>query len=133
MSHWKLVKSKPSSNVAQQVSFLSCLRVDITAILLCVEQLMWSVCTSIEELITPELPSETSRTWLSIIHSLCNQLLNVLVILTAPLSELYRYHRYIDIYISIMSMKEYHVESHSLSTIAQRYSAVQKIMQLYLL
>ncbi|XP_058231561.1 uncharacterized protein KIAA0825 homolog isoform X1 [Hemibagrus wyckioides] len=66
------------------------IRVDITAILLCVEQLLWSVYSSVEELIRPELPSETSRSWVSIIHSLCNQLLNVLVILTAPLSVLYR-------------------------------------------
>ncbi|XP_060762922.1 uncharacterized protein KIAA0825 homolog [Neoarius graeffei] len=66
------------------------IRLDITAILLCVEQLIWSVCHSVEELVGPELPSETSRTWVSIIHSLCNQLLNVLIILTAPLTELYR-------------------------------------------
>ncbi|MCJ8746813.1 hypothetical protein PDJAM_G00146070 [Pangasius djambal] len=66
------------------------IRMDITAILLCVEQLMWSVYDSLEELLRPEMPSETSRTWVSIIHSLCNQLLNVLVILTAPLTELYR-------------------------------------------
>ncbi|XP_026787076.3 uncharacterized protein KIAA0825 homolog isoform X1 [Pangasianodon hypophthalmus] len=66
------------------------IRMDITAILLCVEQLMWSVYDSMEELVRPEMPSETSRTWVSIIHSLCNQLLNVLVIHTAPLTELYR-------------------------------------------
>ncbi|KAK3514600.1 hypothetical protein QTP70_021512, partial [Hemibagrus guttatus] len=66
------------------------IRVDITTILLCVEQLLWSVYSSVEELVRPELPSETSMSWVSIIHSLCNQLLNVLVILTAPLSELCR-------------------------------------------
>lgn len=76
------------------MSILSCLRLDITAILLCVEHLMWSVYNSMEELVRPELPSETSRTWVSVIHSLCNQLLNVLVILTAPLEELYRYQRH---------------------------------------
>ncbi|XP_053509961.1 uncharacterized protein KIAA0825 homolog isoform X2 [Ictalurus furcatus] len=69
------------------------IRLDITAILLCVEHLMWSVYNSTEELVRPELPSETSRTWVSVIHSLCNQLLNVLVILTAPLEELYRAFR----------------------------------------
>ncbi|XP_062873932.1 uncharacterized protein KIAA0825 homolog [Trichomycterus rosablanca] len=66
---------------------LAQIRLDITAILQCVEQLMWSVCGSVEELIRPNL---TSGTWVSIIHSLCNQLLNVLVILTAPLPEVYR-------------------------------------------
>ncbi|XP_060740365.1 uncharacterized protein KIAA0825 homolog [Tachysurus vachellii] len=66
------------------------IRMDITAILLCVEQLLWSVYSSVEELVRPELPSETSTSWVSIIHSLCNQLLNVLIILISPLPELYR-------------------------------------------
>ncbi|KAF5904754.1 uncharacterized protein DAT39_005476, partial [Clarias magur] len=66
------------------------IRMDITAILLCVEQLMWSVYDDVEDLVRPESPSESSSTWVHIIHSLCNQLLDVLVILTAPLSELYR-------------------------------------------
>lgn len=72
---------------------LSYLRMDITAILLCVEQLMWSVYDNLEDLVRPEPPSEPSSTWVYIIHSLCNQLLDVLVILTAPLLELYRYQR----------------------------------------
>ncbi|KAF7687307.1 uncharacterized protein KIAA0825 homolog [Silurus meridionalis] len=62
------------------------IRVDITAILLCVEQLLWSVYDSVDELVR----AETSGSWVSIIHSLCNQLLNVLVILTAPLTDLHR-------------------------------------------
>ncbi|XP_053337654.1 uncharacterized protein KIAA0825 homolog isoform X1 [Clarias gariepinus] len=66
------------------------IRMDITAILLCVEQLMWSVYDNLEDLVRPEPPSEPSSTWVYIIHSLCNQLLDVLVILTAPLLELYR-------------------------------------------
>ncbi|KAI5613259.1 hypothetical protein C0J50_11619 [Silurus asotus] len=62
------------------------IRVDITAILLCVEELLWSVYDSVDELVR----AETSGSWVSIIHSLCNQLLNVLVILTAPLTDLHR-------------------------------------------
>ncbi|KAG9261881.1 hypothetical protein AMEX_G25492 [Astyanax mexicanus] len=58
------------------------IRMDITAILLCVEELMWSVCGSVEELVRPCL---SSGSWVSCIHSLCNQFLNVCVILTAPL------------------------------------------------
>ncbi|KAK1792179.1 hypothetical protein P4O66_012136, partial [Electrophorus voltai] len=66
------------------------IRADITAILLCVHQLMWSVCGSVEELVRP-VPA--SGTWVAFIHGLCDQLLDVLVILTAPLPELYRSFR----------------------------------------
>ncbi|XP_066511134.1 uncharacterized protein KIAA0825-like isoform X2 [Hoplias malabaricus] len=62
------------------------IRVDITAILLCVEELMWSVCGSVEELVSSSLDSGS---WVSCIHSLCNQLLSVCVILTSPLPQLY--------------------------------------------
>ncbi|XP_017546621.2 uncharacterized protein KIAA0825 homolog isoform X3 [Pygocentrus nattereri] len=65
---------------------LSQIRVDITAILLCVEELMWSLCGSVEELVRPCL---ASGNWVSCIHSLCNQLLSVCAILTAPLPQLY--------------------------------------------
>lgn len=64
---------------------------DITAILLCVEELIWSVCNSVEELIRP---CQASGNWVSCIHRLCNQLFNVCVILTAPLPQLYRYWKY---------------------------------------
>ncbi|KAL0192873.1 hypothetical protein M9458_011169, partial [Cirrhinus mrigala] len=49
-------------------------RLDITAILLCVEHLM---------------PDAAHGSWMYAIHSLCNQLLTVLVILTSPLAELH--------------------------------------------
>ncbi|XP_072520951.1 uncharacterized protein KIAA0825 homolog isoform X2 [Salminus brasiliensis] len=62
------------------------IRVDITAILLCVEELMWSLCGSVEELVRP---SHSSGSWVSCIHSLCNQLVNVCVILTAPLPQIH--------------------------------------------
>nr|XP_023674098.1 uncharacterized protein KIAA0825 homolog isoform X2 [Paramormyrops kingsleyae] len=64
------------------------IRVDITAVLLVVEQLVWSVSSSLEELLQP---SRTVCPWIFSIHSLCNQLLAVLVLVTAPLSELHRF------------------------------------------
>lgn len=65
-------------------------RVDITALLLCVEHLMWSMCESVEELLRPDA---ARGSWMWSIHSLCNQLLTVLVILTSPLAELHRWHK----------------------------------------
>ncbi|XP_036953072.1 uncharacterized protein KIAA0825 homolog isoform X5 [Acanthopagrus latus] len=71
------------------------IRCDITAVLLYVEQLMWSVCQSPEALVRSSPYSAIVITaggsdWLYQIHSLCEQLLTVLVIVTAPLSLLYR-------------------------------------------
>ncbi|XP_059192899.1 uncharacterized protein KIAA0825 homolog [Centropristis striata] len=71
------------------------IRCDITAVLLYVEQLMWSVCESPEALVHPSPSSAIAiiagrSDWLYLIHGLCDQLLTVLVIGTAPLSLLYR-------------------------------------------
>ncbi|XP_043096745.1 uncharacterized protein KIAA0825 homolog isoform X2 [Puntigrus tetrazona] len=65
---------------------LSQIRTDITAILLCVEHLMWSLCDSVEELLRPDA---ACGSWMWSIHSLCNQLLTVLIVLTSPLAELH--------------------------------------------
>ncbi|XP_078106613.1 uncharacterized protein KIAA0825 homolog isoform X1 [Sander vitreus] len=71
------------------------IRCDVTAVLLYVEQLIWSVCESPEALLRSS-PSSANAIiagrpgWLYQIHSLCEQLLTVLVIVTAPLSLLYR-------------------------------------------
>jgi len=65
-------------------------RVDITALLLCVEHLMWSMCESVEELLRPDA---APGSWMWSIHSLCNQLLTILVILTSPLAELHRWQK----------------------------------------
>jgi len=62
-------------------------RVDITALLLCVEHLMWNMCEYVEELLRPDA---APGSWMWSIHSLCNQLLTILVILTSPLAELHR-------------------------------------------
>ncbi|KAL7392198.1 hypothetical protein ABVT39_021043 [Epinephelus coioides] len=71
------------------------IRCDITAVLLYVEQLMWSVCESPEALVRSNPSSAIAiiaggSDWPYQIHSLCEQLLMVLVIVTAPLSLLYR-------------------------------------------
>ncbi|XP_034152494.1 uncharacterized protein KIAA0825 homolog isoform X2 [Esox lucius] len=65
------------------------IRFDITAVLLCVEQLMWSLCERTESLLGLE-PSAGRHAWVATIHSLCDQLLTTLVIVTAPLAHLYR-------------------------------------------
>ncbi|XP_055080288.1 uncharacterized protein KIAA0825 homolog isoform X2 [Periophthalmus magnuspinnatus] len=71
------------------------IRCDITAVLLYVEELMWSVCETPDALahITPS--SETnakmnSPKWPNAIHNSCNRLLTVLITVTSPLSSLYR-------------------------------------------
>ncbi|XP_041856259.1 uncharacterized protein KIAA0825 homolog isoform X2 [Melanotaenia boesemani] len=71
------------------------IRCDITAVLLYVEHLMWSVCESPEALVLISPSSEMTiivggSDWPYQIHSLCDQLLMVLIIVTAPLSLLYR-------------------------------------------
>ncbi|XP_068166726.1 uncharacterized protein KIAA0825 homolog isoform X2 [Antennarius striatus] len=70
-------------------------RCDITTVLLYVEQLMWSLCESPEALVYPSPCSVDAITvgpsdWLNQIHNLCEQLLTVLVVVTAPLSLLHR-------------------------------------------
>ncbi|XP_072288852.1 uncharacterized protein KIAA0825 homolog [Eucyclogobius newberryi] len=71
------------------------IRCDITAVLLYVEELMWSVCDTPEGLVHITSSSGTnakmnSSKWPNTIHSLCNQLLTVLTIVTSPLSSVYR-------------------------------------------
>lgn len=76
--------------------FTVCPRCDITAVLLYVEQLMWSLCESPEALVRSHSSSVVviiagGSDWPYQIHSLCEQLLTVLVIVTAPLTLLYRF------------------------------------------
>ncbi|XP_056275657.1 uncharacterized protein KIAA0825 homolog isoform X2 [Pseudoliparis swirei] len=85
----RYARARPSYKRHMQV------RCDITASLLYVEQLMWSVCKSPEALVRSN-PSTAiaiiagGSDWVYQIHSLCDQLLTVLVIGTAPLSLLHR-------------------------------------------
>ncbi|XP_023129482.2 uncharacterized protein KIAA0825 homolog isoform X1 [Amphiprion ocellaris] len=71
------------------------IRCDITAVLLYVDHLMWSVCDSPEALVRSNPTSAITiigggSDWPYIIHGLCDQLLTVLIIVTAPVSLLYR-------------------------------------------
>ncbi|XP_061133735.1 uncharacterized protein KIAA0825 homolog isoform X1 [Syngnathus typhle] len=71
------------------------IRCDITAVLLFVEHLLWSVCKSPESLLRRDPSSAVTiiaggSDWPYQIHSLCEQLLTVLVIGTAPLTLLHR-------------------------------------------
>lgn len=70
-------------------------RCDITAVLLYVEHLTWSVCENSEALVHSNPYSGIAliaggADWPYQIHSLCDQLLTVLVIVTSPMSLLYR-------------------------------------------
>ncbi|KAG5260987.1 hypothetical protein AALO_G00298720 [Alosa alosa] len=82
-------RARPSYRRVQQV------RSDIAAILLCVQQLLWSVCEGLGELLASDakafvLPrSSAAADWVQAVHGLCMQLLNVLVVVTTPLPELY--------------------------------------------
>ncbi|XP_061673922.1 uncharacterized protein KIAA0825 homolog isoform X2 [Syngnathoides biaculeatus] len=85
----RYARAQPSYNRHLQI------RCDITAVLLFVEELMWSVCESPEDLIRRDPSSAITiiaggSDWPYQIHSLCEQLLTVLVIATAPLPLLYR-------------------------------------------
>uniref|UniRef100_A0A4W3JND6 Uncharacterized protein n=1 Tax=Callorhinchus milii TaxID=7868 RepID=A0A4W3JND6_CALMI len=73
-------QSCPTYNRTSQI------RIDITAILLCTENLLWSVCHSDKALLQPE---EGISRWIFTIHSYCNTLLSILAILTSPLEKLY--------------------------------------------
>uniref|UniRef100_A0A8C6WXI5 KIAA0825 n=1 Tax=Neogobius melanostomus TaxID=47308 RepID=A0A8C6WXI5_9GOBI len=71
------------------------IRCDITAVLLYAEELMWSVCESPEALVpfsssSTSNPKTNSSKWPNCIHNLCNRLLTVLIVVTTPLSTLYR-------------------------------------------
>ncbi|KAG9488001.1 hypothetical protein GDO78_007680 [Eleutherodactylus coqui] len=61
------------------------IRVDVLAILSCVENFLWSICTSVKELVTtPHNPNSTVFK----IHNHCNSLLTAMIVLSAPLELL---------------------------------------------
>ncbi|XP_032848969.1 uncharacterized protein KIAA0825 homolog isoform X3 [Tyto alba] len=62
------------------------IRIDIAAILMSTEDMLWSVCSSVQEFLSPQ---EDRDLKICKIHSHCNSLLSVLAILTAPLKNLY--------------------------------------------
>ncbi|XP_065511999.1 uncharacterized protein KIAA0825 homolog isoform X1 [Caloenas nicobarica] len=62
------------------------IRIDIAAILMATEDMLWSVCSSVQEFLNPH---EDRDLKIYKIHSHCNSLLSVLAILTSPLKNLY--------------------------------------------
>ncbi|XP_036062662.1 uncharacterized protein KIAA0825 homolog isoform X2 [Onychomys torridus] len=63
------------------------IRLDVTTILICTENILWSVCTSVQEILNPH---EYNNNTIFKIHTHCNNLLTTLAILTTPLTELYK-------------------------------------------
>ncbi|XP_063820082.1 uncharacterized protein KIAA0825 homolog [Pseudophryne corroboree] len=61
------------------------IRIDVLAILSCVENLLWSVCSTVQELVTP---AQNPTDMICKIHQHCNSLLIVLTALTASLEIL---------------------------------------------
>ncbi|XP_077923189.1 uncharacterized protein KIAA0825 homolog isoform X3 [Halichoerus grypus] len=63
------------------------IRLDVTTILICTENMLWSVCPSVQKLLNPH---EYIDDKILKIHTHCNNLFTTLVILTSPLTELYQ-------------------------------------------
>ncbi|KAM9731063.1 uncharacterized protein KIAA0825 homolog isoform 3-T3 [Dama dama] len=63
------------------------IRLDVTTILICTENMLWSVCTSVQKLLNPHAYEDDK---IFKIHTHCNNLFITLVILTSPLTELHQ-------------------------------------------
>uniref|UniRef100_A0A8D0FAE3 KIAA0825 n=1 Tax=Strix occidentalis caurina TaxID=311401 RepID=A0A8D0FAE3_STROC len=61
------------------------IRIDIASILMSTEDMLWSVCSSVQEFLNPH---EDRDLKIYKIHSHCNSLLSVLAVLTSPLKNL---------------------------------------------
>ncbi|KAF2985893.1 hypothetical protein EK904_011013, partial [Melospiza melodia maxima] len=62
------------------------IRVDVAAILMSTEDMLWSICSSVQEFLNPHKDRNLK---IYKIHSHCNSLISVLAILTSPLKNLY--------------------------------------------
>uniref|UniRef100_A0A8C3RCY0 KIAA0825 n=1 Tax=Cyanoderma ruficeps TaxID=181631 RepID=A0A8C3RCY0_9PASS len=62
------------------------IRIDIAAILMSTEDMLWSICSSVQEFLNPHKDRNLK---IYKIHSHCNSLISVLAILTSPLRNLY--------------------------------------------
>ncbi|XP_044804480.2 uncharacterized protein KIAA0825 homolog isoform X8 [Bubalus bubalis] len=63
------------------------IRLDVTTILICTENMLWSVCTSVQKLLNPHAYVDDK---IFKIHTHCNNLFTTLVILTSPLTQLHQ-------------------------------------------
>ncbi|XP_068858365.1 uncharacterized protein KIAA0825 homolog isoform X4 [Aphelocoma coerulescens] len=62
------------------------IRIDIAAILMSTEDMLWSICSSVQKFLNPHKDRDLK---ICKIHSHCNSLISVLAILTSPLRNLY--------------------------------------------
>ncbi|XP_074789117.1 uncharacterized protein KIAA0825 homolog isoform X2 [Athene noctua] len=62
------------------------IRIDIASILMSTEDMLWSICRSVQEFLNPR---EDRDLKIYQIHSHCNSLLSALAVLTSPLKNLY--------------------------------------------
>ncbi|XP_054843541.1 uncharacterized protein KIAA0825 homolog [Eublepharis macularius] len=62
------------------------IRIDATAILMTCENMLWSICGSVQELLSPH---QDKNPYIYKIHKHCNGLLTTAVILTVPMKNLY--------------------------------------------
>ncbi|KAF4804627.1 hypothetical protein TURU_006168 [Turdus rufiventris] len=62
------------------------IRIDIAAILMSTEDMLWSICSSVQEFLNPHKDRDLK---IYKIHNHCNSLISVLAILTSPLKNLY--------------------------------------------
>ncbi|XP_048187217.1 uncharacterized protein KIAA0825 homolog isoform X3 [Perognathus longimembris pacificus] len=77
----RYARAHPSYNRTPQI------RLDITTIFTCTENMLWSICSSVRELVSPHAHRNDK---ILKIHSHCNNLFTTLAILTSPLTELYK-------------------------------------------
>ncbi|XP_072462208.1 uncharacterized protein KIAA0825 homolog isoform X2 [Notamacropus eugenii] len=63
------------------------IRFDVTAILICIQEMLWSICRSVQELLNPH---ECINEKILKIHTHCNHLFTTMIILTSPLTELHK-------------------------------------------
>lgn len=77
----RYAQAHPSPKRTEQI------RLDVTAILMCTENILWSVCSSAQEI---QNPHKYNNNKIFKIHTHCNNLFTTLAILTSPLTELYK-------------------------------------------
>ncbi|XP_010635497.1 uncharacterized protein KIAA0825 homolog [Fukomys damarensis] len=77
----RYARAQPSYKRTPQI------RLDVTTILICAENMLWSICTSVQRLLTPQ---EYKDDKIFKIHIHCNNLLTTLAIVASPIRELYK-------------------------------------------
>ncbi|XP_051028533.1 uncharacterized protein KIAA0825 homolog [Acomys russatus] len=98
------------------------IRLDVTAILICTENILWPVCTSAQEILNPHKHNNSK---VFKIHTHCNNLVTTLAILTSPLTELYKAFQHgMDESTSCSLTRLFNQPSHWLSCISQLHPSL---------